>query len=222
MKSLRLTIIALFAFVTMANAQFYVGGSFGINSNTNSSKSGSVKVKGPSSFSFGLAPELGIFLSEDLAVGGRIGFQIATNKTRGEGGERGTKSINFGITPYANYYLLHVGKLSIFAEANLPIGFGSSSLSALGTTTDGPSTFNFGINLLPGLAYKVNDNILLRTRINFLNVGFNLHRESTTFSNPLDNSTRKSSKIDTSFKFGANMDNIATLGAISIGAIFIF
>lgn len=225
MKSLKLTIIAFFAFATVANAQLYVGGSFGINSKSSTSTSGTTSVSGPSSFSFGLAPEVGFFLSEKLAIGGRIGLQTTSNKTYANDADRTvTKQTQttFGITPYANYYFLQAGNFSVFAEANLPIGFGGSSVSTGTVTTKGPSIFNFGINLLPGLAYKVNERILLRTQVNFLNIGFNLRSESTTITNPVDNTTITSSIIKPEFNFGANMNNVATLGAISIGAIFIF
>ncbi len=65
---------------------------------------------------------------------------------------------------------------------------------------------------MPGLAYDLTDRLSLETSLNFLSLGY----YNTTEKNGA------SKDKTTSFNIGAGLDNIVTVGNISIGAIYRF
>ena len=90
-KTLILAIVGLFAFVHSASAQFYVGGSFHINSRLADEKSMYV----------GFSPDLGYTLG-DWCFGSVLELAVQDG------------SAAFRATPYVEYYFWHSGPVSFF------------------------------------------------------------------------------------------------------------
>jgi len=212
MKSDRIFLIAFFCFFCVSlNAQVFVGGNFSLNTSGGHNTTGTTKTDNPSSFGFNLSPKAGIFLSEKFAAGAALDISYSGTKTPGNP-ETASKSSTIGIIPFLRYYAIKFNKFSVFGQGNLGLSFSNSSTKTGGTTTDGPKTTRLYLNIVPGLAYDLTEKLSLETSLNFLSFGY--YHTTSDDGNSKD--------ITSSFGIGAGLDNIVTVGNISIGAIYKF
>ena len=212
MKYYKLIFIGLFTFFCFSlNAQFFVGGSVGLNTSGGSIDNGTTTTDKASSFSFDFQPKVGRFLSEKLAVGAALDISFSRNKIPGIN-EIVAKSSTIGIIPFLRYYVIRMDKFSVFGQGNVGLAFSGSTTKVGATSTDGPKTTRIYLTIMPGLAYDLNDRLSLETSLNILSLGY----YNTTVKNG-------SSKDKTSqFNFGAGIDNIVSVVSITIGAIYKF
>lgn len=153
MKKVILTVAAIFAF-GFANAQdknedsgsgfgkgdVFVTGGFGFGS----SKTGDAKE---SAFTF--APAVGYFVTENIAIGARLGFSSMTEENVVE-----EKTTTFNGEVFGRYYWTPASQFSIFGEA--AVGFGSNKMEIDGE--DAGDSSNFGVNVGFGVNYFLSDN----------------------------------------------------------------
>lgn len=160
MKKIILTVAAVFA-LTFANAQdkkensgegfsngdLYLTGT----ANFSSEKTGDAKDNG-----FTLAPGLGYFVTDNIAIEGQLMFKSATSND-GTGGDD-VKTNGFGIAAGAKYFWTPASKFSLSIGANI---------SYMSTKVDN-GTFDFttkeiGFNVPLGMNYFVADDWALTT-----------------------------------------------------------
>ncbi|SRR6056297_909623 len=215
MKKIFFVLILFFMTAGIVNAQYFAGGSFSFNTSGGETETPDTTMDNPSSTSFSFNPKGGMFLSEKLLVGLELSYSLSKSVTPGHP-EVTDKSSSFGISPFARYYALNMGKFSIFGQANLGYSSSSSETTTGNTTTEGPKTNTIGLSAYPGLAYKLSDMVEIEAYINGLNFG--LSRSKTTQTIAGDEITTKT----TNFGLGASLDGILTTGGLSIGAIIKF
>lgn len=109
MKKIVLSVIVALIAIT-ANAQVYVGGTFGVGSDKVETEGTEVR-----NTTFKILPEVGYELSEDWSVGTVVGYEY--NKS----GD--VKTNTFTIVPYARYFFLSSNVVRLFADG----GFGKQS-----------------------------------------------------------------------------------------------
>lgn len=212
MKNYRWILIGLFTFFCVSlNAQFFVGGNFNLNTSGGSTDNGTTTTDDPSSFNFNLSPKIGKFLSEKIAVGAALNVTFSRTKTPGIN-EIISKSSTYGIVPFLRYYAIKMDKFSVFGQGNIGLSFSGSSTKVGGTSTDGPTTTNIYLNVMPGLAYDVNDKLSLETSLNILSFGY--------YNTTVKNGSVKDKT--SSFNFGAGLSNVVSVGNLTIGAIYKF
>lgn len=210
MKSCKVPLIAACSFVFInLNAQVFVGGSAGFNTN-NSDIQGSPD-RTTFRYELNLRPNVGKFLSEKLAIGLAIDLSHTYNKTV-INTETISKSSGIGVSPFLRYYAVKWNKFSVYGQGNVGLEFSNSRVETDGVSNDGPKTTNTTLSIFPGLAYDISEKLSLETSLNFLSVGYS-HRISKE-----DTFTDKRS----SFNVGAGLSNIVSLNAITIGAIYKF
>lgn len=138
-----------------------------------------------SDFNFTLLPGLSYKLSDALAVGGQIGVDYESNTrlstTPGTAllPPTTTKNTNstftFCIMPYLRYFALGSDRLKLFFDAQVPVSFGSEGVTVeidgKKTSTDGPSLFNIGFQVVPGLRYSLTDSFALLATANVARFG---------------------------------------------------
>lgn len=129
MKKIVLSIIVALIAIT-ANAQVYVGGTFGVGSDKVETEGTEVK-----NTTFKILPEVGYELNEDWSVGTVVGYEY--NKS----GD--VKTNTFTIAPYARYFFLNSDVVRLFADG----GFGFSTSKTKGN--DALNSWNIGIK--PGV-----------------------------------------------------------------------
>ena len=161
MKKIVLTMVAACAALTM-NAQMYVGGSLNFNANTETTEATAAGVTVSSddkTTSFGIAPEVGFKLADNMAVGVAVGFNMSNNEPSSTKTVKGT---DFSIAPYFRYTALTWGNLSLFADAQVTVSTGKETTELTTTTgkvSSDDKTSGFSVAVVPGISYQLNDQI---------------------------------------------------------------
>ncbi len=202
MKKLFILVALIGAFSTISSAQYWVSGGFSYTS--------SEEANDDKSSSFMITPRLGYELNEKWSIGGGIGYTSTVKKTDSDNDEE-SHSL-FEIAPFARYKFASWNKLNFQAEAVLAFGFGSSEYTNNGTVVSEPDLSSMGFSIAPVVGYEINENWELETTINL----FGLNYESYTEEED-GNSAEESD-----FHLGAGTDNIFTVGAITVSAIYKF
>jgi len=209
-------LITVFFLATIsAIAQYYIGGSIGLNGNSSKNSDGN-KV-GFSNLNFSIAPEIGKNISEKVDIGISIGI-ILNNRnsyqlTPGEVNSK-QKFTALIASPYLRYSFIKFGDFDILGKVALNFSENTNKFyNREGVQTDKNISTTIGINLAPLLFYNLSEKISLYTQLNFLSLDC-----SSTFGKAGSLSTGSS----TYFTFGANSDNIVSVDQIKIGAVYKF
>lgn len=163
MKKVILSVAAVFAF-GFANAQetvsegfskgdVFISGALGFGS----TKTGDSKATG-----FEVAPSVGYFVTENIAVGVRLGF--ASDKTDVVDpivGELKQTTISAGA--FGRYYFTPASKFSFFGELGLGYRNTKSELGPGEIKTNG-----FAVQVAPGVSYFLSNNIALEASFGIL------------------------------------------------------
>lgn len=215
MKKLFNAFLFLVFISVSANAQWFVGGGFSFSNTGGSTKTGGNSVDKVTTSNLSFKPKVGYFFNEKFAFGGQL--ILSTNKVTTPGiVEQVQTTSMFGIAPFARYYAFKFNKFSLFGEAELDLVFGNSKTKQGSNTTDDSKLTNFGLYITPGISYALSEKFELETNINLFSFGYSLSTEKYDAGN--STVTDKTSR----FGIGAGMDNIVTVGNITIGAIFKF
>ena len=163
MKKLILSAAAIFAFgfanaqdteVTgakgFANGDVFMTGSVGFST----TKNGDNKQN-----SFEIAPSAGMFVTENIAIGARIGY--ASFKSENAIGDTADNStLAFGV--FGRYYMTPASDFSLFAQ--LGVDFATVDDNLADTTDKG-----FAIGFAPGVSYFVSEHFALEATYGILN-----------------------------------------------------
>jgi len=161
MKKIVMTMVAACAALTM-NAQMYVGGSLNFNSSkttTETTAAGVTTSADNKTTSFGIAPEVGFKLADNMAVGVAVGFNMSNNEPSAT---RTIKGTNFSVAPYFRYTALSWGNLSLFADAKVTVSTGKTTneVTTGGVKVSADDKVNsFSVAVVPGISYQLNDQI---------------------------------------------------------------
>jgi len=184
MKNTFLVLAILFLGFINVNAQdegfskgdLFVTGSFRIASANEGDNKNSV---------FDVSPSLAYFLSENIALGGRLTYLNRKSKSQGITTNENT---SFGVGTFGRYYLTPQNKFSIFGELSIDYLRNSNNSS-----DDSVNTLNFGLGA--GLNYFVSKRFSIEASLAFLNYGI---------SNSNADDTDSRSVID----FGTDFTNV--------------
>ncbi len=174
MKKLLLTAVAVFS-LTFVNAQekettgasfskgdVFISGAFGINSTNN--KNSEVKTSG-----FEIEPKIGYFVSENIAIGAKVGYASNKSKVSGTDTDDDT-AMSVGV--FGRYYTTPSSQFSLFGQ----LGFDYISIKdnmPAGITVNG-----WGLAFSPGINYFVSDNWAIEATVG--NLGFGSAKSDAT------------------------------------------
>ncbi len=175
MKSTKTGIFVLFLslITVMVNAQFFIGGSLNLNFNASKTTTNGTTDQGAATTGFGLSPEAGYFVSDNIAFGLGLGYSMNRSNNRNDPATI-SSSGTFSINPFARYYALELGDLDLFIEGGINLGFGSSRTKTGDVTSDGPKTLNVSFYVMPGFSYDLSDRIALEA--SFGSLAFSVNR----------------------------------------------
>ncbi len=136
-----LLILSVAVFTITAQAQIYVGGSFGITHNSNSDIT-----------TFSITPEVGYNFNDNWAFAAELGY------THNNGENSNVNS--FHVAPYARWSFFNKGMFRLFVDGGL--GFSTSK------TTDHDRKNGFEIGIKPGIALDLTKNFSFIAKYGFL------------------------------------------------------
>lgn len=195
MKKVLLSAVALLAF-GFANAQeeksnggfskgdVFVSGSFGITSDKayDMNTGDLLKTNG-----FSIAPKVGFFVTENIAIGGKLGFGSSKVEVDGVSGEDKVNDLTVGA--FGRYYFTPGSQFSLFGD--LGVDYMSTNYDSFDVKRNG---INAGLGL--GMNYFVSSNFSLEAGLGLLNFS------SMKFD-------FDGAENETSFGLGANLTNIS-------------
>lgn len=196
MKKVLLSAVALLAF-GFANAQeekstnggfskgdVFVSGSFGITSTKayDMNSGDLLKTNG-----FTIAPKVGFFVTENIAVGGKLGFGSSKVEIDGVSGESKVNDLTVGA--FGRYYFTPSSQFSLFGD--LGVDYMSTNYDSMDLKRNG---INAGLGL--GMNYFVSSNFSIEAGLGLLNFS------SMKFD-------FDGAENETSFGLGANLTNIS-------------
>lgn len=161
MKKIILTVAAVFAF-GFANAQektgsegfakgdLYLSGAFGFSN----SKTGDFK-----SDNFTIAPGVGYFVSENIAIEGSLAYVSGKDiqDVTGDGDFFEVKASGFAVNAGAKYFFTPASKFSLSIGANVSYGSIKTEVDGFGDSTSKV----IGLNIPVGLNYFVSNNFAI-------------------------------------------------------------
>lgn len=139
-----------------ANGDVFISGSIGLDSEEMGDFSNST---------FSIMPKVGFFVSENIAIGGQLGYRTATADIYDadllEFGEE--KNSTFTVGAFGRYYTTPASEFSFFGE--LGLNYNSSTVKRTG---DDYKVSGFQIALAPGVSYFISDHFALEASIGAL------------------------------------------------------
>lgn len=200
----KLFLIAVFAGgISLAHAQtdqgtIMLGG--GLNFNTASSKTAG--VDNGTTTSFGIRPNVGYFISDNLAIGLGLGFNSSTTKTPTAGGGTGndeTVTSEFTVSPFVRYYSEIGDKAGAFLQGSVNFGSDKSKFTPAGGATAESKGSSIGVGISPGVYWFITNHIGLESTIGGISF------ESSKSKNAANVETKGSN-------FGLNLNTTLTVG----------
>jgi hypothetical protein len=214
MKKITIIIAIIFIAVSL-NAQFFIGGEFGVNARTYEVKNNDNITQESVDLYISLSPKGGYYFNDKFALGLSFSLIPHLNATQtGSDNLTWSTSLGWKFAPFVRFHVLTIKKFFFMLEGDISIGglhtVGSNNKSA-------PFTLNIGvINVAPYIGYKLTDKIQLEARLNFLKLGYNISIETDK------SGSYKTVRTQHYFSHGFNTFDITNLGALTVGAIFKF
>ena len=149
MKKVFLTFVVAIATIVCANAQFYIGGGFGFEANSDDNPK----------HSFSISPEFGFYITQKFDVGLDLSLRSSTTQSN-------TESTSWVFAPYARYSFFQLEKFEIIGKASVRYAGSEGYYGNKVTST--------GVHVSPLLAYNVTRKFVLLTQLNFLSLSATL------------------------------------------------
>lgn len=114
---------------------------------------------------FTISPNAQYFISDNLSVGGSLGFSAQRNNVRQDDF---TRTNTISISPEARYYVGLSDNVSLYGAARIGLGFGGSTAINGNDRTDlnDRSSFNLGLN--PGILFTPGSKIGFNFELNMI------------------------------------------------------
>jgi hypothetical protein len=159
-------IVCTFSYGQIGKGTKMIGGSVGIEFETDKTKTNSVTRVDSRSSSLVIAPQVGYFL----------GLGLRTSATKYLDDDTKTTSTSVTLEPFIRYYLPQ----KIYFEAKFDVGAGNNKYKT-DDTTDTDKYSIAGWSLLAGYAYFLNDNVALEPQIGYESLAFKNKGTSTRY-----------------------------------------
>lgn len=185
MKKLLYSCLAIFLVLSLKaqdpiekGTQFW-GGTIGASGNFSTAKYAETgdNWKG-SAHSISLKIQWGTFVKPNLMLGvGAQGlFQPNTNQSEQSGSKYSNQAYHYSFSPFVRWYKPVTDRFCLFAEPALSVGWINQRIKSTSvgqTLISKESTFNTGLNVVPGLSYRLGKRFALEADLNIFQLGLN-------------------------------------------------
>lgn len=209
MKKL-IALVALCAAITATTqAQSFVSGAFGIQTEGGEQTFNGTTTDNPSSTTFQIGARYGYNLNDKWAIGAGIAYSSESSSYVNGNDETIENSENiFYFAPFARYTFANLGKFKFIGEAQLAYGKGGSEEVDAGTTTTGPDKSVIAFNIQPVVQFEINEKWSIESTVSVVSLGYSSTIES---QDSWESTTNE-------FNLGAGTN----VGLINIAAIYKF
>lgn len=199
-----MTLAFIAATVGVCNAQLYIGGSIGYNTDENKN-SDFAEIKAAS---FTFSPRIGYVFNEKTLAGLKFSYQNVT-ADRSSTWENNNKIVTntIGVAPYLRYSFVSLGRFTFGVETTVAAAWAKVKDAH-------ESGFSVGLNVAPVISFGITDHWWLETYMNL----FSLTYTQTKVESP---GLYELSK-DSNFNVGLSGDGIFRLGDLSFGVVYRF
>jgi len=171
MKKVIILLVALFAAVTLSNAQLYVSGGVGIHSDGGKYISGGDTKNFPSVLTLNISPQVGFFLSNDFLVGLEIDFARLSTKDPDDVNNKASAT-GFGIGPFVRARMLEAGGFGFWMEGAFQFGVVNAKFTSGGDTRNADKYTGIGLHAMPVLSYDFSSSLSVELSCDFLRLYF--------------------------------------------------
>jgi outer membrane protein len=172
MKKLLLILFVSLSMGIIAQGQLFVGGN--VNFNTQGGVVKDVPESGSTTSvdkgrltNFAFNPQIGMFLSDNLAVGVGLIFESSVDSDD----DYKDSEMSLGLVPFVRYYIADFNKIRVYTTTSLGISSGSSKITNSGTTVEGPKSTKVSFNISPAASYSLSNKIDLEVGVAFYGHG---------------------------------------------------
>lgn len=210
MKKLTIT-LAFVSFTLLSSAQLFVGGNLSLSTSGGETTTGNTTTDDTKYTNISIAPTAGLYITEQIAIGGSLRISGSKSKDPDVGGVAGDEytSSMFVIAPFIRYDVIEKGDVTLSGQAQLGLGFGGSKTTSGGTTTDGPSIMQVSLGLAPVFTYDITEGFALEASLGGISLS---QQKQTTEANTTFNTPEVVNK-DNNFSIGINT-------SLSLGLLF--
>jgi opacity protein-like surface antigen len=212
-----LLMVALLAGISTANAQdlkgrFFIGGDVLSFSSQSGKTVGNTTIINPSTTSFGIQPTIGYYLTDNWAIGAKLGFMNVTTDDNDTPDDTKISTNTITISPYIRYTMPIADKFAFFVDGGISYAMGTSKTTISPTPNAGQPNDTkdktFGVNIGPGFFWFVRDNIAIQGNIATL-IGF-------------ASRTQENSNFTPTRTITTNNFNLGLNGGIGLGMYYYF
>lgn len=167
MRKLFLTFAVVFLAVA-ANAQVWMGGSFGFNSTKATKNADPI-------YSYSIAPEVGYTFADGWDVAVALGYagsytkNVTTLPILGDVTTTGTVS-QYSVEPYVRYTAFELGNVGFFLDCGGKYSYSKENVT-VGSTSTAETTNSYWVGIQPGVKFAASDKITVAARIGSLGYG---------------------------------------------------
>jgi hypothetical protein len=208
MKKIVILFITIIVATATANAQFFIEGSVGFRYADSSDTD-------YSSSSLSIAPSIGYWLNNKVAIGISPGFGGENiDGTIDTGLENEERRRNWLISVFGRYKLWEKEKFSILIKT--PVGYGTTNYKNTKDTytlRDNSMSY-FQVSAFPLVSYKLGERFDIIAECSFFSLSFS--------STAHDDKAANAKSTSNQFNFGAKSSIFNSLGNISIGFVYNF
>lgn len=209
-----IVLISLSASAQISKGSSYLGGNLGFGTSKNSINANYAGGMETKSTNFYISPSIGFAYKENRVWGLSLSF---THIKDDVWNNEPDKQDAYGIGGFLRQYKPLGKSVYIFAQEALNFSYNKSNRY----TSQEPGSYKgYGItaSFAPGFAYDVNKRFQLEIVLNnLLYVDYNHSKATQQLSNG-----REQVKKESSFGLGSDLNSLAEVGTISIGARFVF
>jgi hypothetical protein len=223
-------LLAVVSIAATANAQWFLGGSLGVNVNVEGSKDREKLTPYKSEIGFSIAPKFGYYFNEkiafgvDLAIGPKFVEGTQTTIYYPPFGTPYEHKIDYQGTyvqwraaPFLRYSVFTYKKFALMLEGSVGVGGQHATLVYEKDITEKVTVIGVGIiNIVPVLGFKLTDRLQFEAELNFLNIGYNLD------INMFGEGNSKDTYLKHDLNIGFNAKSVLVMTQLRIGVIYRF
>lgn len=171
-----------------------IGGSFGIETNKNETKVEDVTTTNSETFNFSIMPSFMYYMTDNLAIGGHIGFNYEKDKVND------SKETTFNIMPTIRYKKELGANFSWTPEFYIGFGFGNYTRDLEDDKSIDESIFDMNVGIhFARFEYAVTDSWVLSA--NFGKFGYDYRKVEDNKDNGFALSLLEGSSIGIAYRF---------------------